>query len=324
MKTLFPDKFNWPSYLLVGIFLRLLLFSISWNSFFAIMISLYVITLLFDSISSIIPTRHLLGSFMCVQFFIGPAFAYNGIDDYQYFMYKMRVSESEYFLYAIPAVVLFIIGLHINAERYKGEIVDTNQIKLFVSKNKSVAYLFIGIGLLSSILSEFFSSDLAFVFYLLSGFKFIGLFLLILGTDQIKILPLFIVIGSIISSSLGNGMFHDLLTWLIYTISIFAIKYKFSLRIKAIGLFVFMLIVATIQILKASYRQETGLKKEATGFETFAKVYEKKNTENGVFNFHNLAQNNVRINQGFIITNIMITVPDKVPFSEGSEVVSNY
>ena len=256
---------------------------------------------------------------MCVQFFIGPALAYNGLDDYQYFMYKMRIPESDYFLYAIPAVVFFIIGLHLNAEKYKGEVININQIKLFVAKNKSISYLFIGIGLIASILASFFSSDLAFVFYLLGGFKFIGLFLLILGTDQIRILPLLIVIGSIISSSLGSGMFHDLLTWLIYTISIFAIKYKFNLRIKAIGLSIFVLIVATIQILKGSYRQETGLNKDAAGIGTFAKVYEKKNSGEGVFSFENLAQNNVRINQGFIITNIMITVPDKVPFSKGSE-----
>ena len=283
------------------------------------MISLYVITLLFDSISSIIPTRHLLGAFMCVQFFIGPSLAYNGLDDYQYFMYKMKVPESDYFLYAIPAVIFFIVGLHLNAENYKGEVININQIKLFVTKNKSIAYLFIGIGLIASILSSFFSTDLAFVFYLLGGFKFIGLFLLILGTDQIRILPLLIVIGSIISSSLGSGMFHDLLTWLIYTISIFAIKYKFNLRVKAIGLTIFIVIVTTIQILKGSYREETGLNKEAAGIGTFAKVYEKKNSEKGVFSFENLAQNNVRINQGFIITNIMVTVPDKVPFSKGSE-----
>ena len=213
---------------------------------------------------------------MCVQFFIGPALAYNGLDDYQYFMYKMRIPESDYFLYAIPAVVFFIIGLHLNAEKYKGEVININKIKLFFDKNKSISYLFIGIGLIASILASFFSSDLAFVFYLLGGFKFIGLFLLILGTDQIRILPLLIVIGSIISSSLGSGMFHDLLTWLIYTISIFAIKYKFNLRIKAIGLSIFVLIVATIQILKGSYREETGLNKDAAGIGTFAKVYEKK------------------------------------------------
>jgi hypothetical protein len=52
----------------------------------------------------------------------------------------------------------------------------------------------------------------------------------------------------------------------------------------------------------------------------FSKVYEEKQTEQqGVFNIENLATSSIRINQGFIITNIMSTVPDVVPFANGSE-----
>jgi hypothetical protein len=233
-------------------------------------------------------------------------------------MYKMRITESAYFQYAIPAVTLFIIGLHLNAGKYRGEIVDLDQIEAFVKKNKKIPYIFIGIGLFSSIIGSYFSNDLAFVFYLLGSFKFIGLFLIIIGTKRLQVLPLIIVIGSIISSSFGNGMFHDLLTWIIYSASIFAIKYKFDFKVKMIGLASFILFAVVLQVLKGNYRAVTGVAKEKAGVETFAEIYQKENEKKGVFSFENLATSNVRINQGFIITNIMTNVPDKVEHANGS------
>lgn len=319
MKTLFPDKFNWSGYLLLCLFVRLVFLNISWYSFFAGISSIYIIFLLFDSIGSIIPTRYLLSAFMCVQFFVGPILAYNGLDEYQYFMYKMRIPESEYFSYTIPAVLLFIIGLHIKAGDNDGEIVNVPSIQEFVKRNSLIPPIFIGIGFVSSIVSNYFSSDFAFLFYLLGGMKFVGLFLFILGYRTLNVWATVLVIGSIISSSFGSGMFHDLLTWLIYTISIFGIKYKFSFRLKLVGFSVFVVIVAILQILKGTYRESTNIRGQEGNIETFAEIYQKENEQNGVLNFINLAKSNVRINQGFIITNIMTNVPDKVDYAKGSE-----
>lgn len=224
----------------------------------------------------------------------------------------------DYFSYAIPAVCAFIIGLHLFAGKLNGEVVDEKRIRLFVKNNPKLPYAFIIGGFLTSLFSSYFSSDLAFVFYLLGSFKFIGLFLLVLGTEQLKVLPTVVVIGSILSSSLGEGMFHDLLTWIIFTASVFAIKYKISFKTKVIGASAFIFMALTIQLLKANYRsaiQTPG----GGGIETFTNVYETENKDNGLFNFKKLAESNVRINQGFIITNIMTTVPAKEPFSEGKE-----
>ena len=319
MKTLLPERYNWPAFIFAGILIKLIFYSISWYSFFAIMVSIYVFTLLFDSIGTILPTRHLLGSFMCVQFFIGPMFAYNGLDEYQYFLYKMKIPEAEYFSYALPAVLLFIIGLHLNAGKYRGEKLDIIQIKGFVEKNKTLPYLLIIFGFISSIIASYFSAEFAFLFYLLGGLKFIGLFLLVLGSEKLNIGLTVLVLGSIISSSFGSGMFHDLLTWIIYSIAVFGIKYKLNLRIKIIGLSAFIFIVSILQILKGTYRETTNKKGEEANVETFAKIYQKENEEKGVLSFINLAKSNVRINQGFIITNIMSTVPDKVEYSNGEE-----
>ena len=319
MKSLFNTNFNWIAFAIIAIILKVLFIGISWQSYIAIILSLFQFILLFNSIGYVIPVRYLLGAFMCVQFFIGPTLAYNGLDQYQFINYRMKVPESIYFGYAIPAVSSFIIALHLFADKLNGEVVNTKGIILFVDKNPKLPYIFIVIGFVASVTSSFFGADLGFVFYLLGSFKFIGLFLLILGTKVIKVIPLILVTGSIVSSSLGEGMFHDLLTWIIFTGSVFAIKYKFTFKTKLLGCIAFIFLAITIQVLKGAYRTATGTGGQEGGIETASKVFEKQNENSSIFSFESLAPSNVRINQGFIITNIMKTVPDRVPFAGGEE-----
>jgi len=120
----------------------------------------------------------------CLQYLVGPSFAYSGLDELMYFKYRMQVPEDVYFAYAIPAVICFILGLHISG-RLWGEKVDEAAVNRFVESNTQLPYIFIGIGFLSSIVSGFFGAELANVFYILSGFKFIGLFMLLLSKQPV-------------------------------------------------------------------------------------------------------------------------------------------
>lgn len=256
---------------------------------------------------------------MCVQMLLGPMLAYNGLDHFQPAIYQMKVSEMVYFSYTIPAVICFIIGLHITAGKLKGEIIDTESVFSVVKNNPRLSYIFIFVGFVSSIASSLFTSDLAFVFILLGGFKFIGLFMIIFGNQQLKLVPLIIVVGSIISTSLTIGMFHDLLTWIIFCGTILAIKYKPGFNIKMISTIAFILISIIIQQLKGDYREATWQRGNEGGVESFNKTY--RENKKSLFDLVQLAKSNVRINQGFIITNIMANIPKKMPFSNGNELL---
>jgi hypothetical protein len=318
-------------FFILTILIRVLFNDISLLSYCAIILSLYQFTLLFAGIGNIIPIRYLFGAFMCLQFCIGPVLVYNGLDQYQPIAYRMRISETDYFSYTLPAVILFILGLHITAGNFKGEILDEKGIKVFVNRNPRLPYIFIGIGFLASIASEFVASELAFVFYLLGSFKFVGLFLLVIGEGKeakllplkdLKIVPLTLIFSSIIVSSLGSGMFHDLLTWIIFVGAVYAIQYRIGFNAKLIGCIIFILLAIIIQQLKGDYRESTQKKGEDTGIETLAETYEIKNEgDKSIFSFSSLAPSVTRINQGFIITNIIRTVPDREPFSNGEEMM---
>jgi len=317
--TLLRVKADFKILVIISIVLLLIFPELSSFSFFAIIISLYQFFLLFSSIGHVMPIRYLFGAFMCLQMLVGPILAYNGLDIFQFPLYRMQIPEAVYFSYVIPAVVAFILGLHMNAGKLDGEILNEKGIENFIRKNKNLPYLFIAIGFIASILAEMFSSDLAFLFFLLGGLKFIGVFLIIIGKRQLRIIPLIIVYASIIASSLGEGMFHDLLTWLIFLGCVFAIKYRPGSNMKRVVVISFVFLTLAIQQLKGSYRDATLGRGEQAGLGTMSKAYAESQSNNTFFSFQSLASSNVRFNQGFIITYIMGNVPNKIPYANGSE-----
>jgi hypothetical protein len=236
---------------------------------------------------------------------LGPTLAYNGLDEYQDGYYKMQIPEEDYFSYVIPAVLFFILGLNVLARNLPGERPNVDKIVNSVKLNPRLPYVLILVGFFSSFLSGFFGAELAFVFVVISNFKFVGLFLLILGNRGIKPLPLAIVYGSIISSAVAQGMFFDLLTWLIFLGAVYAFKLKPAPYVKVFFVIAFAILAVVIQQLKGDYRQATWYQGEEASFETISNTYEKKQENNSVFGFESLAKSNLRINQGYIITNIM-------------------
>lgn len=299
--------------------IRVLWVDISLYSFLALCITVHQFLNLFYAVGSIIPIRYLSGSFMCLQMLLGPVFAFNGLDAFQRSEYRMQIPESSYFEYALPAVLLFIFGLHFfDNKKFKGEILDEELIRVFVNNSGDLPFILIGIGFLSSIIASYFSSEFVFVFYLLSSFKFIGAFMLLYAGKQLKIGSLILVLGSIIATSLAKAMFHDLLTWIIMIGFVVALKYKPDIRVKAIVAFFFIVFAIIIQQLKGDYRNAAWGEGDA-GLDTFEEIYSKKQEEDAVFKYENIAKSNLRINQGFIVTNVMSNVPDRVPFANGEE-----
>lgn len=314
--TLFNVKINWLAYALSLVAVIMLIPDLSWFRFFAMAIALHQFILLFYAYGYVIPVRYWAGAMACLQYLVGPTFAYSGLDDLMFQKYRMQVPEEVYFAYAIPAIILFIFGLHISG-KLKGEKIDEEEIEQFVASNTNLPYIFIAVGFLSSYVSDFFGAELRNVFYILTGFKFIGLFMMLLSRQQIKVLPLVIVLGSIVVSSLKGGMFHDLLTWLFFVLAILAIRYRPTIIAKAWFAFGLVILVVVIQQLKGAYRSNIEF---GTGdFETFEETFRTVNQEGGIFDINSIANSNVRINQGFIVTYAMSHVPEKEPFANGEE-----
>ena len=165
MRSLFDTRLNW--YTLFGFVIAILLIApgVSLLCFIALMIAAFQFMLLFYSFGYLIPVRYLAGSLMCLQMLVGPSFAYMGLDETQYFKYRMQVTEWEYFSYAIPAVVSFIIGLNFMSN-LKGEFVNEAAIREYLKKHPKMPYIFIAGGFLASVVAGFVGAGSAFVVYL--------------------------------------------------------------------------------------------------------------------------------------------------------------
>ena len=244
------SKINIQYFILFCLVFKFLFLDLNWFTYAALMLSAYQFCLIFISVNYFIPIRYLSGFMMCLQILIGPALAYNGLDVYQEGYNKMQVPESDYFAYAFPAVLMFIIGLNFLSGNLAGEKPDTEGLKNYVKEHPVMPYTLILVGFISSLVAAYFSSDLAFVFLVLSCFKFVGIFLIVLGNKGIKPLPLLVVYGSIISSSIAQGMFFDLLTWLVFLGSIYAIKFKPNNYLKTTFVIIFSLFAVVIQQLR--------------------------------------------------------------------------
>lgn len=283
----------------------------------AVGVFLYQFVCLFQAIGKKMPIRSLFGVLMTLNLFLGPIIAYNGIQEDLIEVYRMQVSSQDYFDYVLPAVLCFLVGLNIVLGAENDESFDLEAIKSKFEESSRIGYVFIGVGFVASFLQTIAPGELAFYLYLLAGFKFIGLYFLILGGKQLNLGPLILVYSSIIVSSLSTAMFHDLLIWIIFLGAVLAIKIKPSFILKLTAIAGLIVLGTIIQITKGDYRS----KSEVGGVESFVNIAQQLEDNGGLFSAENLTQNAVRVNQGFIISHILNNVPKHVPFSGGESMV---
>ncbi len=314
--SLFGVKFNWLVLFVMSVGFFIAFPTMSFLSYIGLIIALHQLLLLFFSLNYVIPIRYLTGSLMTVQMLVGPVFAYNGINEIQYFKYRMQVPENEYYAYAIPACVLFILGLHI-LSRLRGEIVNVTNVQAFVKKNPNLMYWFIGVGFVASIFTSNIVTTFGFVFYLIAGFKYIGTFLVILGVKKLKIWPIVLVFGGILLSSLSSTMFHDLITWVVFLAAVMCIKFKPSIWIKTILATVFLIIIVVLQQVKQTVRSANAYQNVDNN--AILDAVKSQNKSGELFDETALGRSTVRINQGFIVTHVMRHVPAREPYANGAE-----
>ncbi|MFY8166653.1 MAG: hypothetical protein ACOVJ8_08685 [Sediminibacterium sp.] len=305
--------------------------SISFYSFFnyevlsavAIGIFTYWLSSLFIRVNYSLPIKELFLTMYALQFLFGPALAYNGLDEYTNETFRMKVNSEEYFSFIIPVYMAFAIGFNVYCKKYSLKISRQN-INQWVVQNPKTPYIFIGIGFLASLISSILPSSLAFVFYLLGSFKYIGLFVLLLSFQTLKLKLMLVIYGLILISSFQGGMFHDLLTWIIVLCLILAYRYKPSWQYKVAGILGFVLFAIFIQSIKQGLRAQTWFgNKEASLLLVEDVTADVNKTNSGFLTMDNLGPNFVRINQGWVLASAMDHVPYKIGHTHG-ELLGKY
>lgn len=305
--------------------------SISFYSFFnyevlsavAIGIFTYWLSSLFIRVNYSLPIKELFLTMYALQFLFGPAMAYNGMDEYTNQTNRMKVSSEDYFIFIIPVYIAFAFGFNIYCKKYR-LIISRDNINQWILQNPKIPYYLIGIGFLASLISSFLPASLAFVFYLLGSFKYIGLFALLLSYKKLKIKLLIVIYGLILVSSFQGGMFHDLLIWIIVLCLILAYRYKPTWQLKAAGIVGFVLFAIFIQSIKQGLRAQTWLRNKEVSVDLVEDVTSDVNkSKGGLLSIENIGPNFVRINQGWVLASAMDHVPYKIGHTHG-ELLGKY
>ncbi len=289
----------------------------------AIGIFLYWVSALLIRANDSLPIKEFFLSLYALQYLFGAALTYNGLDEYNPIEYQMRVPSTTYFLYVIPVFLSFCLGFNVFSKKYSLAI-DRATINLWLIQHPQAPYYFIGIGFLASFTSGIFPSSLNFVIYLLSGFKYVGLFILLISYRTIKPILMALIYGSILISSFKGGMFHDLLTWIIIVSLLIVYRYKPNWKYKIIGMLVFGIFAIFIQSIKSGLREQTWFGNKEASLSLVEDVTKDVTSSNdGLLSMKNLGPNIIRINQGWVLASSLDYVPRVMEHTNG-KLLYNY
>lgn len=285
------------------VFLILLFFALnvwwgfSWWSCAGIALWVYYLIDLFEKSNDQIAFREYLMAIYGLNYLFSPALSYllN-----QSGAYRMKLSETDYFTIAIPSVFLLQVGL--NAVKTNIFHFQYKTVRLQSILNQKMLIQWFYAGLFFRFINPILPSDLAFMFYLLSGIRFVAAYGLFLVDKRRYKWHLFAILFLELLMALQQGMFHDFMMWLLFFGMFWVYITKPGRNLKlviAAALFIFVYI---IQITKAEYREQISSNGGEAGLSAFQDAVSKNlnEEEGGLFDESKTDGSLSRANQAWI------------------------
>ncbi len=251
------------------------------------------------------------------QWIIGPYIDYhNDTDHYKYHMY---VSEVKYMSYVVLGLILFKIGTLFFSSNINLKTLE-DKIRISNANNPKLPYLLIVIGIFSPYISKIFPNSLAFVFFLISNIKYVGIIYLLFTDNKNKWIIFGVIMGITFLSSLGSGMFHDFILWSILTFTFISRQLKIRVLNKVLLFTVGVFFTISIQAVKSEYRDKAWNNYRGNKLLLFTGLVAKQWSTGEIFTPKKETDMNSRLNQGWIISAIINNVPRNVAYADGSTI----
>lgn len=294
----------------------------------ALSLSVFVFFFFLSALGSTIPIIELMLLISCLQWVAGPFIAYYlGNNHWKYYM---SLPEELYMSFISGAVAMFITGYLLFYKRIRILQVGLEErVHLQLSANANLPLTLVVIGLVAHTLAGLVPFAFRFIFFLLDGMQFIGVFYFFFTGHRLKWVAFAFVIILNFSISLTLGLFHNLILWLSFVFIYLNRIYKFNtinniLLIAAGFYFLFLL-----QGIKGEYREEViigpgvkeGVEKNEEYFQTFGRLMSEQMESEKSEDLTFLEMINVRLNQGWIISRVMYYVPRFTPYANGETIL---
>ncbi len=268
-----------------------------------------------------IEVRDLIAFLALLQWIVGPVMAYNILPYDE--LYYMAVDEETYMNYVVPACAALVLGLYFpfSDERIINDE-DIQKIKDFISDKQYLGYLIAAIGLAAGFAGKFLPKSLSFLFFLLSGMQFVGVYIILFTKSKLKWAAFAAVMGLVIFQAVLMGMFGELVLWMMFSLLVVAFVLKIPMPGKIAILSFGFVLVMLIQSTKEEYRMATWYSDSDLSNQEIYKNVIMSRLENPSVLFETSAMQNIgaRLNQGWIIARIIEHMPEKYPFVKGETI----
>ena len=267
--------------------------------------------LLLRGIGRDIPVLETTAVVYVMQLLVGPWISYRLPPDFP--RYQMAVTEGVYFSFAIPAICAFLIPICV-ARRFLPRL---DQVMTFEAGRDvykaGVIICLLGFGFL--FLTPAVPPGLQFVCFLGSELRFVGALYCYFSKHRQRRWVLAIVLMLTIFSSLAAATFHQLLIWGVIVLSLILAREirrsPMSVRVAMLsGAFV---AVVFLESFKGSYRDALRRQPDGSVLAAIRSVISTESLEKERV----LDVLRVRLNQGWIVSNVLKHIPAEAPFVYG-------
>lgn len=274
---------------------------------------IYIFYVFTKELGKSLPILELMLLIAGLQWILGPYIEYlNPSFHYKYYMY---VPENEYMSFVVPGYLVFsIIVLSILKKSSRFNVPLEN-----LSKYSEIGIYLVVFGFFADIALEF----LGFFGFLLANFKYVGALILYFSPNKSYRKIFYLVIALLLFRALSNAMFHDFIIWSVFFYMFWAYKYKPSIQTKLLTITVAAMLATSLQTVKTAYRSNVWNNYNGNKIELFFGLMYNNLTGQGVTleETDKKVSNNVRLNQGWIISAVMKNIPDKQPYLDGGTIL---
>jgi hypothetical protein len=265
-------------------------------SIFAILITIYYLRLFFLKLNSTLAFREFVLLIYSFNYLFSPAIVYF-LQDSNY-VYRMKISESDFFILTIPSVFLLHFGMFFKPTNlFRISLKDIGIIS-FLNQRLLIGWIIFGISF--SFFGKYLPSSLTFLAYLLSMSRYIAGFLLFfIDKRKYRYLILLLIFFDLIIA-LSSAMFGDLFLWISFSYIFWCFIDKPSLKSKILHFVFFFIILIVIQTIKSDYRIKIWSESEKSNFLFINESFSEQFNSNFYLTNNQILYNLTRLNQGWI------------------------
>jgi hypothetical protein len=254
-----------------------------------------------------------------LNYLLSPAITYQ--IESEKISYTMKITSDIYFSLAFPGFLLFALGMFIiPTQIFKSNLSEI--LKAILINERFLIQLTI-FGFICRLISDVFSTDFAFFFYLLSLLRFVGVFALFASNSRTYGWLTLLILGFEIYIGFKSAMFHDSIMWCFFLALFYMYIKKPKLSVKIIGAFAMIVLVLLVQSFKSDYRQRVWFSGETASLETILDVGSGKANSQVLIGEENLLGTLNRGNQAWIFASTVDNI-DRTKDLQGMNNINLY